>query len=82
MSLHTQPLHSCERLIEAESKIIEELEQLSKQVKEKVKECQGEFGRLDQYLSELQEQLEQSRGFIEESFQSFKAILEKRRVLK
>ena len=79
MSVHSQ--HSYERLSDAEAKNVNELELLALKAKEKIVECHGDLSQtLDQYLFDLQEQLEQSRTLIEETHQSYKAVLEKRKV--
>lgn len=80
VSLHQQPLHSYERMSDAEPKSIDELGCLIRKTKDKINECQSEFQLLDQYLADLEEQKEQSRGLIEETFHSYKTILERRKV--
>lgn len=78
VSYHTQ--HSYERLADAESKNVEELNLLVLKAKEKIKECNGELTQtLDQYLLNLQEQYVQSKGFIEETNKSYKEVIEKRK---
>lgn len=73
-------MHAYERLADAEVHNLEELEAYLKKAKENMHNCNSEYQILDQYLSELQEQLESSKSLIEETYQSYKAVLEKRRV--
>ena len=79
-SQHSRPAHDCERMSLAEAKNVRDLENYVSKAKEKITECQEEFPLVDQYLSDLQEQLESSRGQIEETYQSYRSLLEKRRV--
>ena len=77
---HTQPLHQYDRLGEAQSKNIEELEQLIECANERILECNGDLSHtLDQYYAKLQEKLEQTRTYIEETHTSYTVILEKRK---
>ena len=79
--VNMHPQHSYERLSDAEAKNVTELEMLVLKAKEKIVECHGDLSQtLDQYLFDLQEQLEQSRTLIEQTHQSYKAVLEKRKV--
>ena len=71
--------HAYERISDCESKQIEELDILVKKAKENVSQCHCEFQALDQYLVDLQEQLEMSKGSIEETFHSYQVLLEKRK---
>jgi tripartite motif-containing protein 2/3 len=61
-------------------KNFEHLDILVNEAKNKLKYCQEQYTTLDGHLADLQEQLESSRGNIDETYQSYKAILEKRRV--
>ena len=65
----------------AEMKNINQLQFLVDEAKNKVGFCQNQYTTLDNYLADLQDQLEATRGNIEETYQSYKAILEKRRVI-
>lgn len=76
VNIHQHPMHMCERLSEVESKTIDELEVIVAKAKVKIDMCQSEFQSLDQCLSSLQEQAETSKGLIEETYNSYKAILE------
>lgn len=80
VSTHKQPMHNHERINEAEPKNIDELYALVDDAKDKMNVCQSQFSTLDSYLAELQDQLENARGSVNETYQSYKAILEKRRV--
>jgi tripartite motif-containing protein 2/3 len=80
-TLHPAPDHSYERLTDNELvKHVEELGAIMRKAKENVNICNGKYKALDSYLTELQEQLENSRSLIEETFQSYKVILEKKKV--
>ena len=79
--MHQAPVHNYVRLNEIEAKIFDHLNILSNEAKNKKKYYQGQSSRLDSYLAELQDQLESSRGHIHETYQSYKAILEKKRVI-
>ena len=79
MHVHQHPLHVCDRLSDVESKTLDELELIVAKAKEKIDACQSEFHVLDQYLGSLQEQAETSKGLIEETYNSYKAVLEKKR---
>lgn len=63
-----------------ESQNIEGLNFLVNQAKNKIEYCEKQYKTVDSRLVELQDQLETARGNIEETYQSYKAILEKRRV--
>jgi tripartite motif-containing protein 2/3 len=80
-TLHPAPHHFYERITDNELvKHVEELGAIMRKAKENVNFCNGEYKALDSYLTELQEQLENSRSLIEETFQSYKVILEKKKV--
>lgn len=66
--------------MEAGVKNVEELDSLVLKIKDKIGECQSEFQLLDQCLTDLDDQREQAKGCIEETFQSYKQLLEKRKV--
>ena len=73
-------MHQYDRLGEAQSKNIEELEQLIECANERILECNGDLSHtLDQYYAKLQEKLEQTRTYIEETHTSYTVILEKRK---
>lgn len=80
VSLHQQPLHNYERIIDVEMKTFNELHALVDNSKTKIDYCQNQYSTLENCLAELQDQLETARGSIDETYQSYKAILEKRRV--
>jgi hypothetical protein len=78
-TFHSAPLHSYERITdntESALRHVEELDSLVRKAKDNICFCTGEYQTLDSYLSEIQEQMEQSRGLINETFQSYKSLLE------
>lgn len=75
VSSHQSPMHTYERILDAESRNLEELDAYMKKAKENISFCQSEFQTLDQYLADLQEQLENSKGAIEETYQTYKVDL-------
>jgi len=77
---HKQPEHQYERIADIEAKQIEEMENLIAESKNKVTFCEAASHTLENGLSELQMQRDNVKGLIQETFQSYKAILEKRQV--
>ena len=78
--MHQYPIHYCELLNDVELKNIEHLHLLVNEAKNKVNYFQDQFTTMDNNLADLQDQLEAARGNIDETYQSYKSILEKRRV--
>ncbi|CAF0717899.1 unnamed protein product [Brachionus calyciflorus] len=76
---HQQPVHSYERISDAEARNIEELDFYIKKARENINYCQSEYQTLDQYLNELNEQSESSKVLIEETFKVYRQVLEKRK---
>lgn len=74
---HKAPDHKYERLTDAEPRQKEELVNLMTESKVKVVECDQVSVQLENALSELQVQHDQAKDLITETFQSYKAILEK-----
>ncbi|CAG5076904.1 Similar to TRIM45: Tripartite motif-containing protein 45 (Bos taurus) [Cotesia congregata] len=74
---HKTPEHQYERLSDAETSQIEELVNLMTESKNKIIECDSTSSHLENALSELQAQHDQAKDLIIETFQSYKAILEK-----
>lgn len=79
VSTHQQPMHSYERIADAETRNLEEIDAYLKKIKDAIIFCQGDFQTLDQYLAELQDQLESSKSLIEETYQTYKVVLERRK---
>ena len=77
---HKQPAHNYERIVDAEEKQTEELRNLIAESKGKITFCQEASSSLESSLSDLQLQHDNTKGLIEESFQTFKAMLDKKRV--
>lgn len=74
---HKQPEHHYERASEAERKSKEELENLIAESKRKVPFCEEASSALEACLSDLQLQRDSAKSHIQETLQSYKAILEK-----
>jgi len=74
---HKAPEHQYERLTDAEPRQKEELINLMTESKAKIAECDHVSVQLENALSELQVQHDQAKDLITETFQSYKAILEK-----
>lgn len=77
---HSRPEHQYELLEEVESRQAEELQNLVSESQSKLEFCEEATGNLSNALSELQMQRDNARGLIQETFQSYKAILEKQQV--
>lgn len=78
---HKTPDHQYERLIDAEPRLKEDLLNLLNETKAKMADCGQTTNQLENSLSELQAQRDQAKDLINESFQSYKAVLEKLRDL-
>lgn len=76
---HPQAEHHCEKLTEVEARQTEELKTLLEEGRGKLEKCRETSQALESALSELQEQTDNAKGLIEETFQSYKALLEKRK---
>ena len=77
---HRQPEHDCRRLADVEEDSITAIKGLVREAKEKIVFCEETTSNLENLLSELQMQRDNAKGLIDETFQSYKAILEKRKV--
>ncbi|XP_052902788.1 E3 ubiquitin-protein ligase TRIM33 [Anopheles moucheti] len=69
--------HTYHIISEAEKPMRQELECSMRDAKSKIECCNQATAKLESSLHELQSQYETARGLITESFQSFKAVLEK-----
>lgn len=76
---HKGAEHNYEIISDAEKCMRTEMESLMKEATLKVNYCDEAAQHLDSSLMELQNQHDTARDLIEESFQSFKAVLEKTR---
>lgn len=74
---HKGKEHNYQIISEAEKPMRLELEQLMKEARTKIEYCNQTTTNLDASLHDLQNQFETARDLINESFQSFKAVLEK-----
>ena len=80
MCIHKLPDHKCDRVSDLETKQIEDLKVLMEDTKSKIDTCRDTSGNLESLLSDLQQQRDAAQDLIKETFQSYKAILEKRKV--
>ncbi|OWF35593.1 brain tumor protein-like [Mizuhopecten yessoensis] len=76
---HKAPEHFSERITDIEGKFTDEIQNLITESKSKIKFCDEASSTLENALSELQMQRDNAKGLIHETFQSYKAMLEKRR---
>lgn len=74
---HKAPDHRYERLTDAEERQKEELVKLMSECKGRIAECENATTLSENALSELQMQHDQAKDLITETFQSYKALLEK-----
>ncbi|XP_078042465.1 protein meiotic P26 [Augochlora pura] len=74
---HKAPEHQYERLVDAEPRQKEELIKLVNESKARIADCDQVSAQLDNALRELQAQHDQAKDLIIETFQSYKAVLEK-----
>ena len=74
---HKAPEHQYERLMDAEPRQKEELIKLMNESKARIADCDQMSAQLENALSELQAQHDQAKDLIVETFQSYKAVLEK-----
>ena len=82
VSTHKPPQHSADRITEGEkeSNHFVEIKALIQESKAKMNMCDEAASSLDGSLRDLQMQRDNARGLIQETFQSYKAILEARQV--
>ena len=77
---HRQPEHMHEKVEDVEDEVKEELKTLISECKSKINFCQEATTMLENALSDLQTQRDNAKGLIQETFQSYKAVLEKKKV--
>ncbi|XP_056010419.1 brain tumor protein-like isoform X3 [Ostrea edulis] len=78
-NFHKPPEHICENVTETERKLKEELSVLLTESKKKFVVCDEAHQTLESSLNDLQMQRDNAKGLIQETFQSYKAILEKKK---
>lgn len=76
---HHQPEHHYEKLSDVEARQEEELQALLSDCRAKLERCHERSQIVESSLSELQDKTDNARGLIVETFQSYKALLEKRK---
>ncbi|ESO04923.1 hypothetical protein HELRODRAFT_111386 [Helobdella robusta] len=77
--LHKQPDHHCERIVDIDRDQRAELKAIVTETKSKMSAFEDTSGKLESLLSDLQQQRDNAHDLIKETFQSFKATLEKRK---
>lgn len=80
VSSHKLPDHRLELIGEVERKHVEELEEIVETTRGKLGACESVSGNLEGLLSDLQLQRDNASDLVNESFQSYKAALEKCKV--
>ena len=80
VTIHKHPEHESERIGELDDTIRNEVNSLLKEAKGKVDYCEQASSNLENSLTDLQMQRDNARGLIEETFQTYKTILEERKV--
>ncbi|XP_062577150.1 formin-J-like isoform X1 [Saccostrea cucullata] len=78
-NMHQPPEHRCENVTETEKKLKEDLTLLLEESKKKVAVCEEAHQTLESSLNDLQMQRDNAKGLIQETFQSYKAMLEKKK---
>lgn len=76
---HVAPEHQYERLVDAYERQRNELQNLVSESKAKVAFCEDATSTLQNTLGDLQAQHDNAQSLINETFQSYKALLEKRK---
>jgi hypothetical protein len=78
LCVHKLPEHSCERISDVEEKLLHELQGMVAETKEKIASCDAASSDLETMLSDLQQQRDNAHDLIKETYQTYKAMLEKR----
>jgi len=79
LCVHKQPDHICDRIVDVEAKQLAELRGLIAETKDKVQQCEQASLNMDAVLTDLQQQRDSARDLIAETYQNYKAVIEKRR---
>lgn len=79
---HRSPDHQCERIGDPDDDtlITNQVAALVKEAKGKVDYCEKAAANLENSLADLQMQRDDSRSLVEETFQTYKAILDEQKV--
>ena len=80
VSDHKPPEHRPERILDLEESERDVFRSLVTESKSKVASCEEASVTLQNALGELQSQRDNAKDLINETFQSYKAVLEKRKV--
>jgi len=80
VSIHKPPAHVPERVQDMEEEEREFFKNLVSRAKNKIQVCEETTNTLMSSLTELQSQRDNAKDMIKETFQSYKAFLEKRKV--
>ena len=77
---HPSHDHVYQRINDMEPTQREELKSQVQESQAKLVECQNASESLERMLSDLQMQRDNAKGMVEEAFQTYKAMLDKKRV--
>jgi len=80
LCVHKAPEHVCDRIVDIETKQLEELKSLVLDSEAKVKACEEVSANLENMLTTLQDQKDTAHARILEAFKTYTALLEKRQV--
>jgi len=80
LCVHKAPEHSCDRIVDIESKQLDELKSIVLESQSKVKACEAVSANLETMLSTLQQQKDTAHARIDEAFMTYGTLLEKRQV--
>ena len=79
-SSHMPPDHQYERITDVEEQQASEINTLVVESQNKIKTCEEASEGLEGLLSDLQMQRDNAKGLIEETFQTYRAMLVKQQV--
>jgi len=81
LCIHKPPDHACDRIADIEAKQVDELNSIMSETRQKINACETASVNLESVLSDLQQQRDTAHDLILETFQSYKVVLEKKKVL-
>ena len=80
LCIHKAPEHACDRIVDVETKQLENLKTLVVDCRAKVKACEEVSANLENMLTSLQEQRDTAHNRILEAFKTYAALLQRRQV--
>ena len=78
---HKQSEHDVSRIADVETQNLDELHAMVRETRRKADTCRGASTKLESIQQELQMQRDNAKGLIQETFQTLKAVLDKRQVM-